>query len=78
MNTENKDLGPTQEEMDELHAQWEKEREAQERWWIDEHNGEHQYDPPMEEEPNWQEMHDEQLADSQINILKDQPDDLPF
>lgn len=37
---------PTQEEENEMHSQWLREREEEERWWIDEHNGEHQTDPP--------------------------------
>lgn len=37
---------PTQEEMDAMHHQWMKEQEDEERWWIDESNGEHEHDPP--------------------------------
>ena len=37
---------PTQEEMDAMHAQWQKEAEEEERWLIDAHNGEHEHDPP--------------------------------
>lgn len=37
---------PTQEEMDQMHHEWMQEQEEEERWMIDEMNGEHQYDPP--------------------------------
>lgn len=37
---------PTQEELDQFFKQCQAENDAEENWWIDQHNGEHQPDPP--------------------------------
>jgi len=60
--------------------EYERERDRQERWNIDQHNGEHEYDPPeYGEEPDWEgelQRQQELEAVQAITTAKDALDDI--